>query len=122
MKSRTWTWMTAVYLFAALAMPVGMAAQDSPSQDHKPKHHQYRLIDMGTFGGPASYASAGGLANPFLNNRGTVSGGRILLPPTLTPLTVKTQTASSLTPYDGSTVRSPTSVRSRASTAVEKSG
>ena len=36
MKSRTWMWMTVVSLFAALAMPVCMAAQDNPSQDHKP--------------------------------------------------------------------------------------
>lgn len=55
MKSRTWMWMTVVSLFAALAMPVGMAAQDNPSQDHKHKHHQYKLIDLGTFGGTNSY-------------------------------------------------------------------
>ena len=35
MKSRTWMWTTVLYLFAALAMPVCMAAQDNPSQDHK---------------------------------------------------------------------------------------
>ena len=29
MKSRTWMWTTAVYLFAALAMPVWTAAQTS---------------------------------------------------------------------------------------------
>jgi hypothetical protein len=52
MKSSTWMWTTVVYLFAALAMPAGMAAQDSPSQNNKPKHHQYKLIDIGTFGGP----------------------------------------------------------------------
>ena len=54
MKSRTWMWMTVVCLFAALAMPVGIAAQDNPSQDHKHRHHQYKLIDLGTFGGPTS--------------------------------------------------------------------
>ena len=48
-------WTIVVYLFAALAMPVGMAAQDNPSQHHKAKHHQYKLIDLGTFGGPTSY-------------------------------------------------------------------
>jgi probable HAF family extracellular repeat protein len=55
MKSRTWIWTTVVYLFAALAMPVGTAAQGNPSQDHKSTHHQYKLIDLGTFGGPNSY-------------------------------------------------------------------
>jgi probable HAF family extracellular repeat protein len=55
MKSRTWMWMTVVYLFAALAMPVWTAAQNNPSPDHQKKHHQYKLIDLGTFGGPNSY-------------------------------------------------------------------
>jgi probable HAF family extracellular repeat protein len=70
MKSRTWTWTTAVYLFAALAMPVGMAAQDSPSQDHNPKHHQYKLIDLGTFGGPNSIVESFSLVS--VNSQGTV--------------------------------------------------
>ena len=54
MKSRIWTPVVLMLLFAALAMPVGTAAQDSLSQVHKSKHHQYRLIDLGTFGGPNS--------------------------------------------------------------------
>ena len=40
-------------LFAALALPGRLAAKDD--QDHNNKHHHYQLIDMGTFGGPASY-------------------------------------------------------------------
>ena len=74
MKSRTWMWMTVASLFAALAITVGMAAQDNPSQDHKPRRHQYRLIDIGTLGGPASYVSYGGVGTTFLNNSGTVAG------------------------------------------------
>ena len=54
MKSK-WTSVVVLSLFAALAMPVGIAAQDNPSQDHKPKHHRYKLIDLGTLGGPNSY-------------------------------------------------------------------
>ena len=68
MKSRTWMWMTAVSLFAALTMPVCMAAQDNPTQDHKSKHHQYKLIDMGSFGGPASLVPGSEVS---INSRGT---------------------------------------------------
>ncbi len=72
MKSRIWMLITALPLFAALAMPVGMAAQDSPPQDHKPKHHQYKLVDMGTFGGPSSYFIFIGARS--LTNSGIASG------------------------------------------------
>lgn len=63
-------YITVVSLLAALATPVRMAAQDSTTQSHK--HHRYKLIDLGTFGGPTSWVS-----NPDakdLNNRGTVQG------------------------------------------------
>jgi hypothetical protein len=40
-------------LFAALASPERLAAQDK--QDHNRRHHHYKLIDMGTFGGPMSF-------------------------------------------------------------------
>jgi probable HAF family extracellular repeat protein len=74
MKFRTWNCMIALSLLAALAIPTGMAAQENPSPDHKAKHHKYRLIDIGTLGGPASYTSAGGVGNPILNNNGLVAG------------------------------------------------
>jgi len=61
-------------LLAALTMSLCMAAQDNPSPDHKPKHHKYSLIDIGTLGGPASYNSAGGVGNLILNDHGTVAG------------------------------------------------
>src|ERR1035438_8479440 len=72
MKSKKCTSVVVMSLFAVLAMPVGMAAQDNPSQNPKPKHHQYKLIDLGTFGGPDS--AVGGFGT-FLNNPGTVVGG-----------------------------------------------
>jgi probable HAF family extracellular repeat protein len=74
MKSRTWMWTTIVYLFAALAMPVGMAAQSNPSPDNQHKHHQYKLIDMGTFGGPNSYGSAAGAGSQIIDGEGVVTG------------------------------------------------
>lgn len=75
MKPRTWMWAAVVYLFAALAMPVWTAAQDNPSQD-KPKHHQYKLIDVGAFGGPESYINHSDSlgANNQMNNPGTTVG------------------------------------------------
>jgi probable HAF family extracellular repeat protein len=46
------------YLFAlltfALAFPTGLAAQDQQPA----RHHYYKLIDVGTFGGPSSYLNA----------------------------------------------------------------
>jgi probable HAF family extracellular repeat protein len=70
MKSRTWMWMTVVYLFAALAMPVWTAAQNNPSPPNKPKHHQYKLIDTGTLGGPTS--SLGFEGERDINNSGVL--------------------------------------------------
>lgn len=74
MKFRTFTCVAEITLVAALAIPVCIAAQDSSSQDHKPKHHKYKLTDMGTFGGPASYTTIGGAGSTFLNNSGVISG------------------------------------------------
>ena len=84
MKSKKWTSVVVMTLFAALAMPVGMAAQDNPSQDHKSKHHQYKLIDMGTFGGLWSAGPGVGNGGPLINGRGAVVGGAettVPLPP-----------------------------------------
>jgi len=64
--------MLALFLVAAPAMRIGMAAQDNPSPDHKPRHLQYKLIDMGTFGGPNSLFSNPG--SNVINDRGVASG------------------------------------------------
>ena len=61
MKSSLSMYIAAVTLFAALAVPLQLAAQES--HDQKPKHHHYKVVDMGTFGGPASNGI------PFLSNR-----------------------------------------------------
>src|SRR5260370_41407107 len=72
MRYRTLTWVTAMTLFAALAMPVWTATPNNSSKDHKSKHQQYKFIDLGTFGGPASYFPNG--FDGFLNNKGTAAG------------------------------------------------
>lgn len=63
----------ALSLCAALALPIGLSAQEQKEQkEQKKEHHHYQLIDMGTFGGPSSLFS-----NPdsrAINNRGTAAG------------------------------------------------
>jgi probable HAF family extracellular repeat protein len=91
MKSKTGTRTTTLLLFATLAIPVGVAAQDQQKlpnqphhyqlvqiqaqgkQDHKnAKHPHYRLIDLGTLGGPIGYGSVNGDGFRLLNNSGSV--------------------------------------------------
>jgi probable HAF family extracellular repeat protein len=56
-------------LLCTLAVPMGLAAHE---HTNKPVHHHYKLIDMRTFGGPASNFSY----NPSqdINHRGVVAG------------------------------------------------
>jgi probable HAF family extracellular repeat protein len=66
-----------ITLLALLAITTRLAAQNN--QESKPAHHHYKLIDMGTLGGPQSYVNAGS-GNEFgnfaliANNRGTMTG------------------------------------------------
>jgi uncharacterized membrane protein len=68
MKSTNSTCITLAALLA-VAIVTPLAAQQPAA-----KHHQYKLIDIGTLGGPASYYSAAGVGSQILNNRGTVTG------------------------------------------------
>ena len=77
MKTREFTLLAGMSILAALAMPICMAAQDNPSQDHKPKHKKYKVIDMGTFGGPASELTTNngnGAGALILDSSGTLTG------------------------------------------------
>jgi len=76
MNSKTWTRIIALALFAALAMPVQLAAQDNTKRDHHHHHqyHHYQLIDPGTFGGPASYNESHP-PESIINDRGAAVGG-----------------------------------------------
>jgi probable HAF family extracellular repeat protein len=71
MKSKTFTSIIAVTSLAALAMPLGFAAQDQ-----KTTHHHYKLVDMSTFGGPFSYINGFEYHGPVqdLNNAGAFTG------------------------------------------------
>jgi probable HAF family extracellular repeat protein len=76
MKSRELTYIAAMTLFAALAMPVRPPAQEQTGEEHHAKQHRYKLVDIRTFGGPISliHPLAGGSPNP-INSRGTTVGG-----------------------------------------------
>jgi probable HAF family extracellular repeat protein len=65
MKSRFLMCFTAITLFAALAMPLRLAAQD----EEQPKHAlpRYVVKDLGTLGGTFSYGEG-------INNKGWVTG------------------------------------------------
>src|SRR5437016_4351736 len=71
MKSRTLMCITATAFFVALALPVRLAAQVQTTN-----FRHYKLIDIGTFGGPASYINvpfALGAPNQ-ISNRGIAVG------------------------------------------------
>jgi probable HAF family extracellular repeat protein len=75
---------TAMTFLAALAIPVGLAAQDN--RDHNHNHRHYKLIDMSTFGGPGSFVNdALGFVNNFvgLNRRGVACGASATSTPIL---------------------------------------
>ena len=72
MKSRTWKLMLSLSLCAALAMPIGIVAQDNPSRDPKPKHKKYKLIELGTFGGPNSHFE--NVGSRATSNQGVATG------------------------------------------------
>jgi probable HAF family extracellular repeat protein len=62
MKFQMLTSLTLITLFSALTVPVQLSAQ----------HTRYKLIDLGTFGGPASYFSNG--FDGILNSEGSAVG------------------------------------------------
>ncbi len=64
MKSRTLTCLTTITIFAALAIPGELAAQRT----------RYKVIDIGTLGGPVSYIAGHEQGHRQLNNRGMVVG------------------------------------------------
>lgn len=73
MKCRSLMCISATALLAALAIPAQLSAQDQPTKQQPTKEHHYKLIDLGTLGGPQSILGGfDGVQN--INNRGTVVG------------------------------------------------
>jgi probable HAF family extracellular repeat protein len=86
MKYRTLMCFAATIVFAALSLPIQLAAQGDTAQEHHAKHHHYKVIDIGTFGGPESFFNNLNLTDRFFfstafyqfaqvrNRRGTFVG------------------------------------------------
>jgi probable HAF family extracellular repeat protein len=79
MKSRTLTLIAATTVFAALVIPLRLAAQERAGDEHHAKHHRYKLIEIGTFGGPSSnfnnfYDGPFFDSGKVLSKRGTFAG------------------------------------------------
>lgn len=84
MKSKTLAWTIGMTLCAALTMPVWLPAQEQQQQPLRKEHLRYKLVDLGTFGGPESYINPAftfGSHNQ-INRGGTVVGGAATSIPT----------------------------------------
>jgi len=83
MKSRRLSCMTAIMMLAVPAVPVSSVAQERPdNQQQKRGHHRYRLIDIGTFGGPASFVNPAVNGGPTISRNGTTVGSSATSTPT----------------------------------------
>jgi probable HAF family extracellular repeat protein len=73
MKTQRLAGIIAMMLFT-LAISAAAPAQNSVAQNKSTKHHHYKLIDVGTLGGPNSSVGFAGFVANTLNHRGTVIG------------------------------------------------
>jgi probable HAF family extracellular repeat protein len=63
-----------VVTFAALAVSLPMAAQEEHA-----KHHHYKLVDLGTFGGPLNYINGDDLLVPYMEAAQSTNGAGTLI-------------------------------------------
>jgi probable HAF family extracellular repeat protein len=78
------TYFIALVILAALTIPAALAAQGQSGEERRSKHHRYKLVDLGTFGGPESYINPAftfGSHNQ-INRYGMVVGGAATSIPT----------------------------------------
>ena len=82
MKSRTLACIAAVTVFAVPLIQLRLVAQNNQVHNDGQKHHHYKLIDIGTFGGPNSYFT---FVSQTLNRHGAATGSadtsEVLNPP-----------------------------------------
>jgi probable HAF family extracellular repeat protein len=82
MKTNQTLCFAAITLCAGLVIPATLFAQ---SNQGNPKHHHYKLIDVGTLGGPVSYVNHGGDTSSFSNAVGNDQGAFVGWADTSTP-------------------------------------
>ena len=82
MKSAKVACIIALALFAMPTISGPLAAQYTQNQPHQ--HHHYKLVDLGTFGGPIGVVNVEPTAH-FMNNAGTIVGGADTSIPTPEP-------------------------------------
>ena len=73
MKDRHIVVAITVAIITTMTIPTGVAAQNAATQAKKAQHHHYKLIILGTQGGPQSYGDPGHRA-ANINNRRTAVG------------------------------------------------
>src|SRR5580704_12638856 len=110
MKSRNSGTLSTLALLVLLAIPILLAAQEQPNTQKKARH-RYKLIDLGTFGGPESNVNNAVNAGPIVSRRGAAVGASATSVPVSshshTPSCAEASTASShssSTGFDGWTV------------------
>ena len=82
MRSRIKTLAATVSLITAGLVPVRLTAQEQSAKQDKKEHHRYKLLDVGTLGGPNSYFT--NVLFPLTNNdlaTGTADTGVAVSPP-----------------------------------------
>jgi hypothetical protein len=86
-------------LCVALSIPARLTAQES-----NPHRRHYKLIELGTFGGPTSYINPVGNGGPSMNQRGGVVGSSM----TSIPIPPDQNGFSCPSPPDSSTIKTRT--------------
>jgi probable HAF family extracellular repeat protein len=74
MKSKNLLFAAAIAFVVAVATPPSLMAKQTARKKHHGEHHHYKLIEIGTLGGPNSSNAWAGIGNRTMNFGGTVTG------------------------------------------------